>query len=121
MNYIPYTYGESIEKDVNGNTINGLSTGESGFMGKTLFPDMNGLQNSPTYNIQVFINKNLSPQGAAETYSHEVNGHALLYIINGGNHLGASHKYRGSTDINYILKKMIKDSKKETIRNMSKK
>ena len=60
-------------KDVNGETINDLSTGESGFMGKTLFPDREGVQNSPNDQIQVVVNKNLSPAGAAEVYSHEAN------------------------------------------------
>ncbi len=59
---------------------------------KTLFPDKDGIQNSPNGNIIVIINKNLSPAGAAENYSHEANGHALLYILNGGNHKGASHQ-----------------------------
>lgn len=108
------------DKDPNGETINGLSTGESGFMGKTLFPDREGLQNSTNSNIQVIVNKNLSLAGAAETYSHEANGHALLYIRNGGNHKGASHQPVGEqwTEGNSTLKKMIIDSKKETIQNM---
>ena len=94
MTYVSFDpkYDLESDKDINGETINGLSTGESGFMGKTLFPDKDGIQNSPNGNIIVIINKNLSPAGAAETYSHEANGHALLYIKNGGNHNGASHQ-----------------------------
>ena len=34
----------------------GASTGETGLLGKTLFPDSNGLQNSPNNNIIVVIN-----------------------------------------------------------------
>lgn len=109
-------YPEDI--DTNGDTPSGVSTGESGFLGKTLFPDLKGLQNSPNDNIIVVINKNLSPEGAAETYSHEANGHALLYIINGGDHNGASHDFKGSEDQNKRLEKMIIESKKETIKNM---
>lgn len=108
------------EIDTNGETINGLSSGESGFLGKTLFPDREGLQNSVNKNIQVIVNKNLSPAGAAEVYSHEGNGHALLYVLNGGNHKGASHQPVDEQWIegNIKLKKMIIDSKKETIHNM---
>ena len=45
------------DKDLKGETMGGLSTGESGFMGKTLFPDKDGIQNSPNGNIIVIINK----------------------------------------------------------------
>ena len=108
------------DKDTNGETINGLSTGESGFMGKTLFPDRDGEQNSVNDNIQVIVNKYLSPAGAAEVYSHEGNGHALLYILNGGNHKGASHQpvNKEWIDGNTKLIEMIISSKKETIKNM---
>ena len=100
--------------------MGGLSTGESGFMGKTLFPDKEGIQNSPNNNIIVIVNKNLSPAGAAEIYSHEANGHVLLYINNGGNHKGASHQPvdGGWIEGNKILMEMIIKSKKETIKNM---
>lgn len=124
MTYVSFDpkYDLESDKDINGETINGLSTGESGFMGKTLFPDKDGIQNSPNGNIIVIINKNLSPAGAAETYSHEANGHALLYIKNGGNHNGASHQSINKQWIegNEILKRMIISSKKETIVNMQK-
>ncbi len=104
-------------------TINGLSTGEGGFMGKVLFPDREGIQNSPNENIIIIINKQLSPKGAAETYSHEANGHALLYILNGGNHKGASHQPVNGLwrEGNKTLKDMIINSKIETIINMSNK
>ena len=115
MNYLPYIYGESFPKDVKGDTPNGLTTGESGFMGKTLFPDRIGSENSTTSNIKVIINKNLSSAGAAEIYSHEVNGHALLYIMNGGDHIGASHQVQRNEDSNRKLIDMIVKSKKETI------
>ena len=115
MTYIPF---EPDFIDATGESINDLSTGESGFMGKTLFPDNEGVQNSPNKNIVVIINKNLSPEGAAETYSHEGNGHALLYIRNGGNHKGASHQPKNLIEGNFLLKDMIIDSKRETIDNM---
>ena len=113
-------YDLESDKDLKGETMGGLSTGESGFMGKTLFPDKDGIQNSPNGNIIVIINKNLSPAGAAENYSHEANGHALLYILNGGNHKGASHQPINGQWIegNKTLMEMIINSKKETIENM---
>jgi RHS repeat-associated protein len=109
-------------KDLKGETTGGLSTGEGGFMGKVLFPDKDGMQNSPNGNIVVIVNKNLSPAGAAESYSHEANGHALLYILNGGDHKGASHQAGDGLcsggDRNKTLVEMIINSKKETIKNM---
>ena len=113
-------YDLESDKDLKGETTGGLSTGESGFMGKTLFPDKDGMQNSPNGNIVVIVNKNLSPAGAAENYSHEANGHALLYILNGDDHKGASHQaelYKDG-DGNKTLVEMIINSKKETIKNM---
>lgn len=113
-------YDSEFDKDLTGETMGGLSTEESGFMGKTLFPDKDGIQNSPNNNIIVVVNKNLSPAGAAEIYSHEANGHALLYIKNGGNHKGASHQPVNGRWVegNKTLMEMIINSKKETIKNM---
>ena len=117
MSYYPYDE-YSLGKDLYGETLNGLTTGESGFMGKTLFPDRDGFQNSINDDINVVVNKELSPEGAAQVYSHEANGHALLYILTEGNHKAASHQAAGMDDLNYTLKEMILKSKKETIRNM---
>ena len=113
-------YDSESDKDLTGETMSGLSTGESGFMGKALFPDKDGIQNSPNNSIIVVVNKNLSPAGAAEIYSHEANGHALLYIKNGGNHKGASHQPVNELWVegNKTLMEMIINSKKETIKNM---
>ncbi len=113
-------YDSESDKDLTGETMGGLSTGESGFMGKALFPDKDGIQNSPNGNIIVIVNKNLSPLGAAENYSHEANGHALLYILNGSDHKGASHQPINGKWIegNKTLMEMIINSKKETIQNM---
>lgn len=118
MSYSPYEEEYSIEKDINGITPGGTSTGEEGFLGKTLFPDRIGLQNSPDYNIKIIVNKSLSPAGAAEIYSHEANGHALLYITSFYNHIKASHQFLGSMDLNKTLVNMIIESKQATIRNM---
>lgn len=56
MSYIPFEseFPEFIDADFS--QVNGLTTGESGFIGKTLFPDNNGSQNSITNSIQIIIN-----------------------------------------------------------------
>ena len=108
------------DMDITGSTINGISTGENGHLGQTLFPDLKGAINSPNENIIVIINENLSSAGAAETYSHEANGHALLYILNGGDREGARHQpiNGGLNEGNTRLTIMIIKSKQETIINM---
>ena len=78
MSYIPANDPRSLGKDPSGETMNGTTTGETGFMGKTLFPDRDGMQNSPDGTIKIIVNKNLSDAAKAEVYSHEGNGHALL-------------------------------------------
>ena len=111
-------YDNEDDKDKTGSTISGLSTGETGKMGITLFPDRAGFSGSTNNTIHVIINKNLSEKGAAETYSHEANGHGALYILNGYNHRGASHHFRGTKDTNTKLIDMIIKSKTETVKNM---
>ena len=111
-------YDNEDDKDKTGSTISGLSTGETGKMGITLFPDRAGFSGSTNNTIHVIINKNLSEKGAAETYSHEANGHGALYILNGYNHRGASHHFRGIKDTNTKLIDMIIKSKTETVNNM---
>ena len=120
MTYYPYDpqFSGEDEIDLYGETMGGLSTGESGFMGITLFPDLGGHWNSPNDNIIVVINSNLSFNGASEIYSHEMNGHAFLYVLNGGDHNGASHQpINGNYEGNKLLKFFILLSKKETIYN----
>ena len=99
------------------NSLNDLSTGESGLVGKTLFPDNEGIQNSTDGNIKVIVNLSLSLQGRAESYSHEANGHVLRYIKTRYNHKAASHQFDGKMDLNKELVKMIMESKIETIEN----
>ena len=115
-------YDTESDKDVTGETLSGISSGESGFLGTTLFPGSDAPQNSPTQNIIVVVNKNLSVNGAAEVYSHEANGHALLYIRNGRDVKGASHQPKNGLfeggETNVELREMIIRSKKETIVNM---
>jgi len=119
MSYCDYDPKFPTEKDPNGETMGGTTTGESGFLGKTLFPDRNGMQNSPDGTIKVIVNKNLSKAAKAEIYSHEGNGHALMYVRTGGDREAASHQVTtGWKEHNITLKNMIITSKKETIINM---
>ena len=89
-------------------------------MGKTLFPDDVGVQNSTNDNVQVYINPKLSLKGKAEIYSHEANGHVLRYFRNGYDHKNASHEIINGTERNNVLKQMILKSKIETINNFRK-
>ena len=66
-------------------SIDEITTGETGLWGKTLFSDNDGVQTSTSNNVEVYINLGLSPNGRAEAYSHEVNGHVLLYFRSGYN------------------------------------
>lgn len=115
----PYPFGEiSINPDTNPlYNFEDLSTGEEGMMGKTLFPDDVGVQNSTNDNVQVYINPKLSLKGRAESYSHEANGHVLRYFRNGYDHKNASHKVINGVERNNALKQMILKSKIETINN----
>ncbi|MCQ2095039.1 MAG: RHS repeat-associated core domain-containing protein [Bacteroidaceae bacterium] len=104
-------------EDVNFQYTAGIYTGECGLLGKNLFPDNVGEQNSPSSNMRIVVNSEMSPLGAAETFSHEAYGHGLLYLQNGHNHLGASHQGEEGKETNLLLKQMIMNSRKETIRN----
>ena len=111
-----------VDKDYIGNDNGqgvGTSTGETGFLGKTLFPDNNGLQNSTNGNTVVVINSNLSEEGRAQTYSHEANGHAYMYNVTNGDRPKASHNFApGNKDLNTDLFKLINKAINETIQNM---
>ena len=120
MSYFPFDESFPEDKDTDFVFISGLSTGESGFYGKTLFPDNDGDQNSTTDAIEIIIHPSLSKVGAAEAFSHEGYGHALLYIRNGGNHNAASHITKGMTETNIVLKSMILKARKETFNNITK-
>ena len=114
------SYGgiDSDFKDVNFESVSGLTTGEMGNYGKTLFPDLEGLQNSSSNNIEIYLHPSLSRIGAAEAFSHEGYGHVLLYLRNGYDHNGASHQPVGMRDTNTVLVKMILKARQETIRNI---
>ncbi len=105
--------------DKEGSTTNQLSTGEGGNLGVTLFPGRDCPANSPDNNVKIYVNKQLSPAGRAESFSHEGFGHALLYCLNGHNAVNAGHIFGSmGSDLNTKLKSMIISAKKETIKNM---
>ena len=110
-------YGD--EKDTLGISVDLLSTGEGGNLGKTLFPDRISSENSPSNNIIIIINNKFSSIGQIESFAHEAYGHALLYLLNGGDHIGASHQTVGSGWIekNKNLINLLLKTKEETLKN----
>ena len=116
-----YSPPDPTDTDPTGKTISGTSTGESGFMGKTLFPDLKGGENSPDRHMYIIVNKNLSEAAAAETHSHEANGHGVIYVTTHDREQ-ASHQVITTggklKETNKILIQKITTSKKETILNM---
>jgi RHS repeat-associated protein len=121
MQPYPMTYDIIPElSDPIGSDPNSTSTGECGNMGITLLPGKgtSGV-NSPDNSIHIIMNEHLSPAAAAEMYSHEANGHALMYVRT-GDRKQSGHIFEGSRDTNTPLLNMIKTSKMETIRNMQK-
>ncbi len=115
----PYPFGKiDIKYDSDFmNNLNDLSTKEEGSMGKTLFPDLEGIQNSPNNDIHVYVNPLLSQRGKAEIYSHEVNGHVLLYFRTRYDHWRASHHEKKGKETNGVLRQLIMRSKIETYYN----
>jgi hypothetical protein len=61
--------------------------------------------------------KKLSPAARAEMYSHEANGHALMYVRT-RDRGQSGHNTVGSVSTNKVLNDMIIRSKMETVRNM---
>lgn len=116
----PYSMnlGEKMKDPAPKEYVDDITTEDTGLWGKTLFPDNDGVQNSTSNNVEVYINLGLSPNGRAEAYSHEVNGHVLLYLRSGYNHKMASHLYIGARDTNTTLRNLIMKSKIETIKDI---
>lgn len=91
-------------------------TGETGFLGVTLTPDSKAPKQSVDNDTHVTINAGLSDLGQAETISHELYGHGLLYTQ------GAPYLHiflPGARDGNSKLVKTIKDATAETVKNMN--
>ena len=92
--------------------IEDVSSGQTGFTGKTLFPDISGAQCSPDNSIYVIVNKGLTESAKADAFCHEGFGHALLYIISGYDRYRAIHHPEGNEEKNLELKTMILESRK---------
>ena len=114
---------EKVESfiDTDFTSCSGNITGETGNLGVTYMPANGGLGKSDADNpnsIHVNINPSLSPTGAAEAFSHEAYGHALIFVESGGNRNRAIHHYQGSHDANLELVNKSISARKETIKNM---
>ena len=94
------------------NNVNDVSSGQTGLIGKTLFPDKDGIQNSIDSDIHVVINKQLTQDARVDAYKHEANGHALLYIRSRYNHQKASHHPVKGIDTNRELVNLILKSRR---------
>ncbi|SHF19808.1 RHS repeat-associated core domain-containing protein [Bacteroides luti] len=105
-----------------GHDPSSTSTVEAGKMGIPLLPGKGRSgSNSPDNTIYIYINPNLSEKAQAEMYSHEGNGHGLMYVLtrdrDKSRHQIDDPK-RGSYDLNRPLINMILKSKQETVKNM---
>ena len=97
--------------------VSGLTTGEDGFAGKTLFPDRDGKENSVDNTLHIIVNEKFTKMGKIETFAHEAYGHTQLYLLNGHNHKGASHQSIKMKETNLLLKQMIINARKEAVKN----
>lgn len=77
-----YNGADEFYMDTNFESTNGLTTGEMGKFGITLLPGKgkSGVNSSDENSIDIIVNKNFSKVGRAESYSHEANGHALMFV-----------------------------------------
>ena len=99
----------------------GNTTGEYGNLGVTYMPVNGSIGKEDAHNpssIHININPTLSPVGAAETFSHECYGHALMYVETGGNRERAIHRPINGKDTNVELVHKIITARKETVKNM---
>ncbi len=110
---------EYFKRDEN-DLSTGPSTGETGLLGKTLFPDLNGAENSTTDHIIIVVNSQLSEKGRAEIFAHEGYGHGYIYMISNRDRKRASHDPPkiGFKDLNRELFNRISRAISNTIINM---
>ncbi len=108
-------------KDTEFTTSTGNTTGETGNLGITYMPTNGGSGKADADNpnsIHININPSLSPTGAAETFSHEGYGHALIFVESGGDRNRAVHHFVGSRDTNLELVEKSISARKETVKNI---
>jgi len=113
---------ESDFIDDNFQSLVGNITGEVGNLGVTYMPnpEKEPFAKSSVINpsgIHININPHLSLVGAAETYSHEANGHASIYVQSDGNRTKAEHSRTIPEGNQDLIEKSI-NSRKETIKNI---
>ena len=114
-------YIEDDFKDTGFASSTGNTTGETGNLGVTYMPTNGSLGKADAENpnsIHVNINPSLSPTGAAETFSHEGYGHALIFVESGGDRNRAVHHYHGTLDANRELVDKSISARKETVKNI---
>lgn len=114
-------YTEDDFKDPDFTSSTGNTTGETGNLGVTYMPTNGSLGKADAENpnsIHVNINPSLSPTGAAETFSHEGYGHALIFVESGGDRNRAVHHYDGTLDANRELVDKSISARRETVKNM---
>lgn len=98
-------------------TTSGLTTGETGNLGKTLFPGaVINRQSSIDDNMHVYINKNLSRIGTMEMIGHELYSHSYIYFLTKCR-MFASHCTKGSKDLNILVGFYITKARREIIEN----
>ncbi|AXY78511.1 hypothetical protein D3H65_04250 [Paraflavitalea soli] len=120
--------GEAITKEFSQPTIDkeyepgamDVKTGETGMLGKTVVPENSANNNlSTNNNVQSYTNGKLSEEGQAQNVSHELYGHALLYIRDPeGKSYGHQVPQNSFKETNKALVKEVSSAIKETIQNM---
>lgn len=108
-------------KDTEFTSCSGNTTGETGNLGVTYMPTKGGAGKGPVKenSIHININPSLSPTGAAETFSHEGYGHALIYVRTNGDRNMAVHYYlAGCKEGNRLLVDYTIRARKETVKNI---
>ena len=115
-----YNGADEFYKDPNFESTNGLTTGEMGKFGITLLPGKgkSGVNSSDENSIDIIVNKNFSKVGRAESYSHEANGHALMFVRTKNRDRAAHDVGKFSIEQNVQLREMIIQARKETVKNL---
>ncbi|MEJ5049493.1 DUF6443 domain-containing protein [Chryseobacterium culicis] len=122
--------GENKTRQMGEVEINKDGSVEVGLLGQTIIPnDPKNLFSSTNENVQVYTNANLDETRRSLNVSHEMFGHALLYIrnpkdLNGWRHIkaGAVTDSNGKTSFtegNQNLKRIINKSTEETKNNIN--
>lgn len=114
-----YSGPDAVFMDTGFEQVGGTTTEESGFMGKTLLSGKgaSGENSIDDSRIDIIVNSNLSETGRAEIYSHEANGHAVIYV-NTRDRRQSAHQAPNWVEMNKPLANKILNSRRETVTNM---